>query len=238
MACAGHRVGAHALTSLLTEPTNAVTMLRHPWDRLQSDMHYFIQKPSTQHLAPELNSSVLLTTTISSPGLLRYTVICNETFAGDSVCSVRYPAAAIYDYIRVPGVNNCMTKMLNGFQCAQLVSPPPGVDHELYWSRLLINAKNALQAMAFVGITEHFRSSLCLFAFMYGGEPTHTVTRERAGQYNAVRRPDSRQVSGEPVDLDQWEHFKDVEKWDLELYDYALNNLFLPRLLLANIKVF
>jgi hypothetical protein len=63
-------------------------MLRHPWNRLVSQFHYFLSNPSTDLLAPEIETTVML----------------------QNVTNIR-------DFITYPGIANCMTKLLNGIQC-------------------------------------------------------------------------------------------------------------------------
>jgi len=65
-------------------------MLRHPWNRLQSDYYYLKSKPHSEHLGVEINTTHLLS------------VVRN-----------------IYDYTSYPGLSNCATKMLNGIQCGE-----------------------------------------------------------------------------------------------------------------------
>jgi hypothetical protein len=65
-------------------------MLRHPWNRLQSDYYYLKSKPHSEHLGVEINTTHLLS------------VVHN-----------------VYEYTSYPGLSNCATKMLNGIQCAE-----------------------------------------------------------------------------------------------------------------------
>ena len=92
-ACAGHRVSRDMFHLLTSQYTNAVVMIRHPFYRLQSDYHYIYHKPNTQHLSPEIDIAAL-----------------------GAVIRQEYPRSWL-QYIRYPGVSNCMTKMLNGYAC-------------------------------------------------------------------------------------------------------------------------
>lgn len=88
--CAGHVVSPHLPRETLSGKTNLVTMLRHPWNRLQSDFYYLKSKPTSEHLGPNINVSHVLST-----------------------------ASSVFEYSIYPGISNCITKMLNGIQCTQ-----------------------------------------------------------------------------------------------------------------------
>ena len=88
--CSGHRVFPSLPERALSDSlrVSMITMLRHPWNRLQSDYHYILSKPETQHLSPEINITHLLLN-----------------------------VSSLYEYIKYPGISNCAVKMLNGIQC-------------------------------------------------------------------------------------------------------------------------
>ena len=54
--------------------------------------------------------------------------------------------------------------MMNGIQCGETPDPPLNRTH-------INRAKQMLMIMIFFGITEHFKSSVCLMAWMHGGDP-------------------------------------------------------------------
>jgi hypothetical protein len=177
--CAGHRVSADLPRLTIHSSTNLLTMLRHPFNRLQSDYHYIRSKPESGHLGPEINVTHLL----------------------ESVHSV-------YEYTAYPGIANCATKMLNGIQCCD--------SDAVLTDRHLDVAKEVLMAMLWFGITEQFKTSVCLLAWMYGGTPRPRHFRKsRQGIYQR------RDMSEEFSDIEA-EAFLHRERFDLELYRYAV----------------
>ena len=158
LSCAGHRVHSNTYTSLLTTHTNAVTMLRHPWYRLQSDYNYIRSKPKTTHLSPEINISHMLSVVGTSYSGVWDAESDSDHQSGtsNSDSSSSNDAATppvgweILQYAQYPGVSNCMVKMLNGYQCGADWNDVLRVSN-MQGSELLNNAKQALQAMLFVG---------------------------------------------------------------------------------------
>lgn len=86
--CAGHRVASNLPELSFRDSTNMITILREPFNRLQSDYYYLKSKPESMHLGEEINTTHLLSTVKS-----------------------------LNDYTMYPGISNCATKMLNGIQC-------------------------------------------------------------------------------------------------------------------------
>ena len=70
----------------ISERTNLITLLRHPWDRLQSNFHHYKKVPHSDILSPEINSTHIME-------------VSNNT----------------YQFSMYPGISNCATKMLNGY---------------------------------------------------------------------------------------------------------------------------
>lgn len=67
----------------------------------------------------------------------------------------------VKDFIDYPGLKSCMVKMLTGSKCAADVP----VDEAR-----LATAVAVLREAAFVGITDEWNESMCLFHAMYGGD--------------------------------------------------------------------
>jgi len=259
-ACAGHRVSPHLLNSFRLEETNAVTMLRHPWNRLQSDYHYFKSKPNSAHLSPEIDPIALLA--------------YHEHEHEHEHESTYNELSGLVRFIHYPGISNCMTKMLNGFQCGDdldHVLQSVGDDEystDMKEELLLTNAKNSLQSFLFVGIQEQFDRSICLFVWMYGmGSASSNIhyydvesndnsnynvsainsrrstfvsygpsrkarhfSSTRVGKYNYIP------IGGETkLEKEVYELFKESERLDIKLYDYALQ-LFHDRVELTELK--
>eukprot|EP00039_Didymoeca_costata_P003417 m.67520 g.67520 ORF g.67520 m.67520 type:complete len:351 (+) comp11897_c0_seq1:122-1174(+) len=67
------------------------------------------------------------------------------------------------DYMAFPGIRSCQVKMMTGRYCAE---------YSLVTNQDLENAKKHLStALAFVGLTDYFNESVCLFHAMFGGNP-------------------------------------------------------------------
>eukprot|EP00730_Choanoeca_flexa_P018019 TRINITY_DN8734_c0_g2_i2.p1 TRINITY_DN8734_c0_g2~~TRINITY_DN8734_c0_g2_i2.p1 ORF type:complete len:483 (+),score=58.29 TRINITY_DN8734_c0_g2_i2:150-1598(+) len=93
-------------------------------------------------------------------------------------------------YVNFPGIASCMTKMLLGQNCAHYVK----LD-----SMLLEEAKRRVRYdLGFVGLSEHWNASICLFHRRYGGpmhplelanlRPTGNGTEARKDVFNKVRQ--------------------------------------------------
>lgn len=113
----------------------------------------------------------------------------------------------VFSYVMTPGINNCATKMLNGFQCGEVVDLTN--DH-------LDIAKQVISKILFVGLTENFKQSLCLFTWMYGGEvaPVH-LTKTRQTAYRT-----SKNIK-DVLSPHQRSMFKTAYRYDIELYSFA-----------------
>jgi hypothetical protein len=61
----------------------------------------------------------------------------------------------------VPGLANCMTKMLNGFNCAEELRSGVQTEH-------LDTAKRVLYSMAAFGMTDRYKTSVCQIAWHIG----------------------------------------------------------------------
>ena len=184
--CAGHGVSPDLPQHVLgLDSTYMFTMVRHPWDRLLSTFHYLKANPHSAMLAPDINTSVLLSL-----------------------------APTIQAFVAYPGINNCMTKMLNGLRCGESI--------EINEQHLDV-AKRVLTALQGFGITGYFKTSICLFYWMYGGDVNSQFFQKwRQGHYD----------KGSAMDIlgqETYNVFLHREKFDLELYSYA-HSLFLSRL--------
>eukprot|EP00041_Stephanoeca_diplocostata_P034666 m.1194043 g.1194043 ORF g.1194043 m.1194043 type:complete len:216 (+) comp24559_c0_seq9:1331-1978(+) len=70
---------------------------------------------------------------------------------------------SVTEYTRFPGIAGCQVKMLTGFRC--------GSDHIATTSNLAVATDRLHTAFAFVGLTDYFNLSVCLFHAMFGGTP-------------------------------------------------------------------
>ena len=135
----------------------------------------------------------------------------NETHLLDSVNSV-------YEFSAYPGIAKCATKMLSGIQCGAAV--------EVNVTHLGI-AKEVLSASLFFGLTEYFKTSVCMLSWMYGGEVlSYHFKKHREGNY--VKRTMREALSDE-----QLAAFLHRERFDLSLYAFA-EDIFQHRLQLID----
>jgi hypothetical protein len=112
------------------------------------------------------------------------------------------------DFARWPGVAACQTKMLLGEFCGKKAE----IDERLY----LEAERRIKSSLAFVGLTEHWNLSICLFHAMFGGSP-------RSGSFADVRRgsalPKIKRDTIKPVYLH--EAVDEDDPWDTRLYNAA-----------------
>eukprot|EP00049_Salpingoeca_infusionum_P012639 m.232633 g.232633 ORF g.232633 m.232633 type:complete len:192 (-) comp15235_c1_seq2:276-851(-) len=66
------------------------------------------------------------------------------------------------EFAAFPGIAGCQVKMLNGYRCAELVQVT---------AEMTNNAIKRLHEVAFVGLTDEWSNSICLFHAMFGGAP-------------------------------------------------------------------
>lgn len=133
-----------------------------------------------------------------------------------NVTTMLQAVSSFRDFIFYPGVANCATKMLNGIPCGDST-------HELTDDNLVV-AKKVLLAMLWFGISEYFNSSVCLLAWMYGSEPKplHFKRGFREGTY-------AHREIVEVLSDDDITKFRESEKYDLELYEFA-KSIFIERM--------
>lgn len=123
----------------------------------------------------------------------------------------------VFEYSQYPGIANCATKMLNGYQCGENIELTDG--H-------LDVVKAVLNHLNFVGLTERLSDSVCLLAWMYGGDPSAKHFRSaRQGNYVKV-------TMEEALNTDELRQFLYSERYDLQLYQHAVN-LFNERYLIT-----
>ena len=91
---------------------------------------------------------------------------------------------SVADYARHPGIPGCTTRMMLGGKCARAKHVQQTFNRH--------RAAAAVRALAFVGILERWRDSICLFHKMHGGLPrdiefamTHSTQSHRV----AVQKP-------------------------------------------------
>jgi hypothetical protein len=191
--CAGHVVSSLVGNATIANNANMFTMLRHPLKRLISSYQYLSSNPSSNMLEPYVNTSQLLQYIHSPPESRATTAVESES---DFIRFVKYP-----------GIANCMTKMLNGYQC--------GEDVAISESHLQ-NAQRVISAFAGFGITEHFKSSVCLFYWMYGGG---TVKQSYFGVFREGNY--SKDSAGHVLGKLGMNEVRSVERYDLALYEFA-----------------
>jgi hypothetical protein len=112
----------------------------------------------------------------------------------------------LYEFTAFPGISNCMTKMLNGIQCGENVE---------LTNEHLEKAKIVLSTTVFFGITEKFKTSVCMMGWIYGGPVAeYQFGKFRESQY--VRRTMQDEFTEEQIS-----GFKERERFDYGLYEFA-----------------
>jgi len=190
--CMGHAVHPSLPELVIKTETYLVILLRHPWERMQSDYHHTVAHPFTGHLGPNLDVSKVL-----------------ESVSGP------------LEYALYPGISNCATKMLNGYHCGDKVKLS---EHHLDV------AKSVLDNALFVGISEYFKTSICLFSWIYGGTP-------KEYHFNKFREGNYTHIGIDELTESDIKSFRDSERYDLSLYAYALQD-FMEKLALTRCPLF
>lgn len=130
-------------------------------------------------------------------------------------------AQTLKEFIAFRGIPSCQTKMLTGKTC--------GNGDAKVTSATVVEAKHRLaDKMAFVGLTEMFNASVCLFHHMYGGLPKEyqfqPVGLERSSDFLFNHYHRSRKYlplpgGGERVHSDSWKEVPvGADKYDWEIY--------------------
>lgn len=76
-------------------------------------------------------------------------------------------------FARFPGIAGCMTRMLTGGRCAESSASAPALLSKLRFpssSHRVAAAKKVIRTMSFVGLTERWDESVCLFHRLFGGK--------------------------------------------------------------------
>ena len=97
-------------------------------------------------------------------------------------------------FVNFPGIASCMTKMLLGFNCAHHVKLDMG---------LLAEAKRrVLYDLGFLGLSEHWNASICLFHRKYGGamHPIELANLRPSGNGTEARHAVFQQARNELTD--------------------------------------
>lgn len=77
-----------------------------------------------------------------------------------------HDVTTLKDYVALPGIQGCMTKMVLGHYCADVVQIN---------EQDLEEAKRRLHDYAFIGLVEYWTDSMCLFNAMFGGKGQYSV---------------------------------------------------------------
>eukprot|EP00040_Diaphanoeca_grandis_P006728 m.38441 g.38441 ORF g.38441 m.38441 type:complete len:456 (+) comp17917_c0_seq1:220-1587(+) len=136
--------------------------------------------------------------------------------------SFQKTTTSLEQYVRHPSIRNCVTKMLVGAYCAR---------NRNLTQHAFSEARRRLINMAFVGLTDNFDASACLFCRMYNITPQRFMFGKRARA-----RPMEDQVhralpgGGERVGRDEWTTLlPSVDPLDFELWTIA-QDIFMARL--------
>ena len=92
----------------------------------------------------------------------------NDTEALLTACRGNSSIASHECFARFPGIAGCMTRMLTGKTCAE-GSVARGAAPFDGGKALVLDAKKTIAGLAFVGLTERWNETVCLFHRMFGG---------------------------------------------------------------------
>ena len=112
---------------------------------------------------------------------------------------------SLEEYIRFPGVRNCQTKMVLGYRCATRKR----MDETQF-----AEAKRAIDSLDYIGITEHYNTSVCLLFKQVGVLPVDSdfTTWRKSHAYN----------SEEVVPMTTQQTILNEDYYDAHLYARAL----------------
>ena len=95
-------------------------------------------------------------------------------------------------FARTPGLSGCTTKMVTGTKCADPAGGPPDV----------AAAVARVRAFAFIGLTDRWEESLCLFHSWYGGTTQpYELANNRPSAFGGGREREQ-DGTGIPPDVD------------------------------------
>ena len=117
----------------------------------------------------------------------------------------------IHAYAAFPGIKHCQTKMLLGEYCSIDINITQAMFDE---------AKRRIHKLAYVGLTDAFNASVCLFHHTFGGTPEEYMftTHTRNGKHLQKRKKLQCGI-GERVPSSMWKELPvDIEPLDMELY--------------------
>eukprot|EP00041_Stephanoeca_diplocostata_P006198 m.78189 g.78189 ORF g.78189 m.78189 type:complete len:507 (+) comp16222_c0_seq3:242-1762(+) len=129
----------------------------------------------------------------------------------------------IEEYAAWPGIQSCQTKMLVGEDCAVPLNVTQGIYEE---------AVRRLHNMAFVGLTDAFNASVCLFHHQFGGKPEEYMftTHSRSGADLLKGKKRLQCGVGDRLPREYWQQMSpDVDPIDYQLYRVA-QTVFMARL--------
>jgi len=140
----------------------------------------------------------------------------------EEVKLMRNSTSTLESYARWPGIAGCQVKMLVGEDC----SVPLNITRAIYEE-----AERRLHNMAFVGLTDAFNASVCLFHHMFGGVPEEYMftTHSRSGA-KLLKRKQLQCGVGTRLPRDAWKSVPSaLDPHDHRLFE-AAKGLFAARL--------
>lgn len=142
----------------------------------------------------------------------------------DEVAVMRNTTQTVEEYAAWPGIGGCQTKMLLGDDC----SVPLNITEALF-----DEAHRRLLNMPFVGLTDAFNASVCLFHHMHGGVPEEYMftTHSRSGEGLLKKKNKLLQCKvGYRLPRDTWKRLPtDIDPVDFRLFN-AAKTIFAARL--------
>ena len=129
----------------------------------------------------------------------------SEGFSNKKRAELHASIHTLKEFVETPGITGCQTRMLTGYACASLQSPADKLERAL----------NALSTrFVFMGLTERWTESMCLFHAMYGG-------RVLPVEFENAHPTDPTQYLTDADRLFLQSNASDVDPYDARVFDYV-----------------
>jgi hypothetical protein len=135
----------------------------------------------------------------------------------------------VFEFAKHPPIQSCQTKMILGEYCGEILNITNAMKEE---------ALRRVLSMDFVGLTDAFNASVCLFHHQYGGTPQEWMFQSVGGVRSGVHLFDNHGTekverfpgAGKRVHPDVWKQIPiEDDALDFEIYELA-KRIFVARL--------
>eukprot|EP00730_Choanoeca_flexa_P005443 TRINITY_DN11943_c0_g1_i5.p1 TRINITY_DN11943_c0_g1~~TRINITY_DN11943_c0_g1_i5.p1 ORF type:complete len:174 (+),score=22.16 TRINITY_DN11943_c0_g1_i5:155-676(+) len=122
---------------------------------------------------------------------------------------MRSTVKTLREYVEFPGLKGCQVKLLTGAGCAENITVTE--------DRIQLAMKR-LEEIAFLGLTDEYDASICLFHAMYGGTPKlvefsnirPTTNFMKGGQVYDAEKVDELSPEDDPADWRLYQRAKEI----------------------------